>query len=453
MQHPTNQTYAEISNQIVFPKREQAIVIPSIEDTKIEEYIYAVGNVVQPRNILAASRISHNRVCIYLSSAEVVADFITQHPDIVVNSHRLKVRKLISPAKRIVISNVSPHIPHAVIENELLKLNLKLMSPMTFIKYNVTNEEYNHVCSFRRQIFCIPHESETNLALPESIVIEFENESSRIFLSDDTIYCSICKKHDHPTSKCKEKTKESQPVHRPTSQHTKNTSKREPKETIDKSMFEHTTIISPVLNPVSNNTNNTVTSANTATSPAFVEKIIEKPSSTLSISNALNDSDPPLSSTTSISTSVTPPLSRTNTDEAITKTLKRDLSASPTTGNKESNFENKIKKFKPDESDISNLKILLKPLSKVVENQSKILLGAYSLDQLAQIVSASKQCENSDAISRSVNIPISNTDILIAQLRLIHENTKEKGLKTRVTRLINKIKPQNEEKDDITVES
>lgn len=97
---------------------------------------------------------SNNRVCVYLSSKEVVQSFMVTHgAGINIADSFIPARRLITPAKRIVLSNVSPCIPHAIIEEALRSVKLKPVSPISFIGAGMGLEEYKHVMSFRRQVF------------------------------------------------------------------------------------------------------------------------------------------------------------------------------------------------------------------------------------------------------------------------------------------------------------
>jgi hypothetical protein len=83
--------YAHIISQQPnkFPKREQAIIIHAIEDTRLTDYATSIGKVIGPKNIIS----------------KLADDFVTEFPEISIAETRTKVRKLISSAKRIIISN------------------------------------------------------------------------------------------------------------------------------------------------------------------------------------------------------------------------------------------------------------------------------------------------------------------------------------------------------------
>lgn len=203
---PSNTTEANLYSSVVtqaikFPTKDQAIIFPAIDDTKIQDYILALGSIIQPKHITFCSRISNNRICVYLSSKEIVDDFLSNPGEIKVQHHIIKARRLITPATRLILSNVCPMIPHVVIEQHLKSLGLKLLSPISFLRAGLNDPQYSHVLSFRRQTYISPTDSSPT---PDSILINFEETSYRIFLSEDGLNCFKCKKPGHIASLCPE---------------------------------------------------------------------------------------------------------------------------------------------------------------------------------------------------------------------------------------------------------
>lgn len=168
------------------PKRDQAIILDVVEDLRIVDYVTSIGNIIGPKNIISVSRIANNRICMYLSSTQVADTLLKNYPLIQIENVQIKIRKLITPAKRILISNVCSSIPNYVIEKHLMDSGLKLVSPITTLKAGIPGEEFNHIESFRRQVFVTPPTDEDN-ALPSSLVISHEETTYRIFLSFDDL--------------------------------------------------------------------------------------------------------------------------------------------------------------------------------------------------------------------------------------------------------------------------
>lgn len=139
----SNQTYSKTVSSPHFPSRDQAIVIHAATDIKLEEYVNEVSRLTGPNNIQFASRISNNRVCIYLSSTKTADQFVFTHNSLNINGQNVKVRKLLNSSKRIVLSGVSPHIPHNIIEQHLTEMGLKLASSVNFMRAGLKKMSLN----------------------------------------------------------------------------------------------------------------------------------------------------------------------------------------------------------------------------------------------------------------------------------------------------------------------
>lgn len=83
------------------PSKEQAIIMNATDGLKIKGYIIAVGNKVGPKNIIFASRISNNRICVYLQSKEVVGDIMEKHNFLQIESNKINVRRLKLPQREL----------------------------------------------------------------------------------------------------------------------------------------------------------------------------------------------------------------------------------------------------------------------------------------------------------------------------------------------------------------
>jgi hypothetical protein len=186
------------STSAQFPTKEQAIVFNAIEGLKLDDYVVAIGNIVTPKNVLFASRISNSRICMYLSSKDLVEKTVSEHGVIVISGKEITVRRLLNPAKRIILSNVCPCISHSVIENLVKNLGFVTVTPMSFLRAGIHREEYNHVLSFRRQIFVQPNNS---IDLPSSMVLKFEETNYRIYMSYDDV-CYKCRQAGHFANDC-----------------------------------------------------------------------------------------------------------------------------------------------------------------------------------------------------------------------------------------------------------
>lgn len=200
----TQRSYNSVVSTTMFPKKEQAIILNASGDLQLIDYVKTIGTIIGPQNITFASKMSNGRYCLYLKNKQLVDNVTDQYKTIKIKNYDVGIRKLISPAKRIILSNVCPSIPHATIENKLKSIGIKLASPVNFLRASIQDEEYKHILSFRRQVYstCSPSEE---LSLPSSIIVEHEETEYRIFLSLDEVKCFLCSQTGHTATKCTNK--------------------------------------------------------------------------------------------------------------------------------------------------------------------------------------------------------------------------------------------------------
>lgn len=213
-QHTSNTTinnfdktlnFASIAAKQITPNREQAIVFNSIHGTPQKDYVIAIGQIVQPKNISFVSRISNNRFCIFLKSKEILESLMAKtrykrYNIIDINGHEIQLRRLINPAKRIVISNVCSSIPNTTILQAFQSLDITPSSQVNHLKAGINIEGYEHILSFRRQVYT-KHENINKL--PGSLILNHNQVQFRIFFTDDTITCYTCHKTGHTSNNCK----------------------------------------------------------------------------------------------------------------------------------------------------------------------------------------------------------------------------------------------------------
>lgn len=203
LQKSNTLTFAHITanDTSMFPPKELAIVMNSEPTLQIMDYIIKIADIIGPLNITHASKISKNRVCLYLKNKDVLNNLIIQHKNININENQIELRRLITPAKRLILSNVSPSIPHKVIAEELQNKGIKLVSPLNFLKIT-QNPEYAHILSFRRQVY-ISLDEKTQI--PEKILVTYQETNYSIFLAEEGTQCFVCKRQGHTASQCEYK--------------------------------------------------------------------------------------------------------------------------------------------------------------------------------------------------------------------------------------------------------
>lgn len=85
-----------------------------------------------------------------------------------INEQTIQIRRLLKPTKRFIISNVCPSLPNQAIIDALKNIDIIPLSQISHIKAGINIEGYEHIMSFRRQIF-LKHEDIPKL--PNSLEI------------------------------------------------------------------------------------------------------------------------------------------------------------------------------------------------------------------------------------------------------------------------------------------
>lgn len=195
-----SKSFAETTASINYPKMNQAIVLTAIEGLKQIDYLSAISKYTAPINIISASRISNNRFCIFLNTQNNADDLIKKHSSIFIGENEIFLRKLVNPSKKIILSNVYPIITNETIINAFQEIGIRITSAIHSLKSIHSSDLFSHVTSFRRQLYINPEDLHK---LPDSIVLKHEDTNFRIYITDDSLACFICKQNGHTPSTCK----------------------------------------------------------------------------------------------------------------------------------------------------------------------------------------------------------------------------------------------------------
>lgn len=413
-------SFAETTLNEIFPKKEQAIVFDSIDNIPQIDYVIAISKLIPPKNIKYVSRISNNRFCIYLNDKNSVDYLIDNHPNIEINDHTIiKLRRLINPAKRIIISNVSPAIPNHNIKTLLQEHNIQLLSPITHINAGFNIKELAHILSFRRQVYINPEDYHK---LPNSALINHDNTPHRIFLTDDTIFCYKCKLTGHTAKQCKNTSNET-PIINTTLQHEHtNPIKNQENENHQSTHHDPSSEVF-IENP--NDTHDMITTKLTQP-PAFHDTT--EPTHLIKSKNETINTNkrPALVSTSSSSTNETSPpspiIQNKNTEVSIPPKNKTDKIPQTT---------KKIKRSNSIEQIITKLEENLEPAKTHFEenNKSKI-----NFNQLKYIIENTLSNSNPITVLEPFNITCLE---MIGIIDIIRPKIKNLSIKNRLTRLCN----------------
>lgn len=420
----STKTFAETTAHINFPKKDQAIVMNILDEIPQIEYVKAISKLTEPKNIIFASRLSNNRFCLYLSSKEIVDNIITKHSSVYINDQTITIRRLINPAKRVIISNAHPVVPHDIIMEALLLEGIKTVSPISFMKAGY-NDELSHVISFRRQVYIHPDDSEN---MPGSLIIKHDGTDYRIFLTDDTITCFLCKLPGHTSQYCK-KTPKNNPITTETNNISQNNSTSTETEPI--SSQNQTNLNKKVDEEKTDTINDTTLPLNFYKSQTIKDKISKNDDKTKkrpppsSSSSPSSPSQPQTQNTTQEIMHSTPICSN------VTSSLQQKLI--DTSKTKSPNLK-KLKKSNSLENFLFKLDESLQPAKDYLDNLATSDINYLSFLSLTENL---QECVNSLSILEQYNVTPQDIIIIIEN---VHRLVSDRSLKIRLSRTLTKIK-------------
>lgn len=176
----------------------KAVVIDNVSDTNIDHYLTGVCAELSGSSITHASRISGGNVCVFLNTEENVQKLITSG-GITVNGVYAAVRRYVTAATKVVISNVFPFLPNGLILSKLAVYG-KVIGHLRDIPTGSKLPGCGHVKSFRKVIHIIF--DDINNA-PERIQLQYEGSNFTVFLSLDEVVCHNCSGIGHVMKNCK----------------------------------------------------------------------------------------------------------------------------------------------------------------------------------------------------------------------------------------------------------
>ncbi|KAL7294470.1 hypothetical protein TKK_0009908 [Trichogramma kaykai] len=394
----SNVKYSQVAKSDSYPKRNQGIIVDCADGISLTDYTCAIGDIVDPKNVLYSSRISNNRVCLYLSSKQLVDEVTDKFEHIVINNIKVPVRPLVAKLQKVIISNVAPPIPHYILQNALENLNIKCISPIVTLKAAINKEGYGHVLSSRRQTYIDPKDASK---IPEFIKIEHDEISYYVYPSINTsIRCFACKAEGHIAKHCPSATHSLTPLSQIPSEISSQSSQSNLQDNVNKYTPEH------LLETDETHANHAV----------------------ISDENILT-SDPMETEITAL-----PPKGekRTRLD-----TVSSEHSAN--SGKKTNKGELKItnvKKFKKIESkkEKPNLREQLQPAEKYLK--SNLEKYPVNIEELSNFLN---ECFGKSNISEIAQNYSSNPQNLVLMLQDVHENISDRNLRSRINRILKRL--------------
>lgn len=184
------------------PNDDQAIVFNCISDYRVIDYLLIIKDLVSgPQNIVAASKVSRNRIIFHLKTSDMVKDFFKEHGGFQIGDNYIKCRQMKIPLKKIIFSHINPNIPNQLLESYIREeLRLELSSHISFLRLNPHHELFGHIVCWRRQFYT---SSQLDLtSLPGSFLIEHDGQSHRIFITLDEFTRYRCHQKGHRAEDC-----------------------------------------------------------------------------------------------------------------------------------------------------------------------------------------------------------------------------------------------------------
>lgn len=187
-----------VPDQETFPTVDQGVLISAIQGTRMREYMFAVEKATGIGSVLAAHRIQGNRIAMYVSTTDLVDILTGSDTGISIGNNRLHIIPEKARTKKIILSNISPTIPHQAIEEALRNLNIDIASRVTTMYLNLNREGYG-VASGRRYVHI---KEENSLKLPETIKVAHQGVQFMISTVVDNFTCHKCGKEGHLARNC-----------------------------------------------------------------------------------------------------------------------------------------------------------------------------------------------------------------------------------------------------------
>lgn len=181
------------------PNKERGIIFPALPDTPIHIYVLKLGELLGGgKSISHAARLSHQRICIYLKSEELVEQFLVEHGGVSINDKWVEARRMVTKTEKLILNNVPPE----VIDGDLIEIlsqAVRVVSPIYHLSLGIKHEGYEHIQSWKRMLYVVKRDG---VILPDSFMVEIDGNPYRIFIESNNEKCGICNRHGHNSREC-----------------------------------------------------------------------------------------------------------------------------------------------------------------------------------------------------------------------------------------------------------
>ena len=182
-------------------RRHAVKLVPAVS-CSVEEATLAVGEVVGCGSVKSASRMN-GAIVIFLDSTAKVSDVV--ETGVVIQDTFTPVLPLVSPARKITISNAPPFIKNEMLAKELARYG-QLVSPIKMVSLGCRSPLLKHVVCHRRQVFIVFKDKTDDLNL--SFNFKVDGFNYMVFATSETMKCFGCGVEGHLIRSCPERSGE-----------------------------------------------------------------------------------------------------------------------------------------------------------------------------------------------------------------------------------------------------
>lgn len=186
------------------PKDDQVIVFDARKDVPIKDYIEELNKIIaDPKSFLYGSRISNDRICVVLASADQAKLLVEDVGKIVVNSEVVLLKYFVAKAVKIIISNALHDISNTLLKKYLVKnCGIRTLSSVAEFKTNMGPEKNDSWCmkSYRRFVYIHPDDVSKIPKGPVKFVTP--HAAYNVFFELDTPRCFNCSQPGHFRANC-----------------------------------------------------------------------------------------------------------------------------------------------------------------------------------------------------------------------------------------------------------
>lgn len=190
------------------PSRKFAIVLENTQNFNQNKCLRAVANVIGGNNIHYCTRLSGNRVCMYLTNEDFVIK-MCDRAGVTVEEEFLPCRRYVSEAKKYIISNCPPELEDETLKSLFEEFGRIVSAPQRLkVTVNKEDEDLQHIKTWRRSIYILKHENAPEMPQRMNIDCKATGMKYTLYIQDEEIVCNYCSRPGHTSEKCKWKLSE-----------------------------------------------------------------------------------------------------------------------------------------------------------------------------------------------------------------------------------------------------